>query len=607
MIIYGLQHNQGKRISITEAQLHSLILEAMSLDDIYAKYYSKIPKEDFFTLVKTDPTYDESKPQKMGIYTKWIIAQYKRGNFIAEDAYKLKDALYVFHKFNSQMEIKDINKFKNPSDLYDVTDPYQDKKSNSELEAIAKKGAERLYEDKEWLIISPLTYEASLYYGKGTRWCTASNHDATWFENYMRQGKLYINIRKQDGAKFQFHFESESFMDSSDNPIGGEVAYEIGLSQGAIDFYYSLGDEYGEEITEERESEEEEETEVYTNDGWRITREADYGGFLYIYSPNGNIYTYNTDESDGCVTAQDEYYTDPMYHFLPSHVIRELESYMESDDFLQDLIGLDNLDDGVQGLGFIDCGNYILHFNVEGGTKLFKKENETFETYLIKNFDEDGMYATNDLINYIRGNLDKLESNIPLYSRKDELMYIFNRYHETYLNEHGARKILNIQEGSVSLKTDDGALIVFHNDRAIGEECLINVPNEYDGISMMYFLDGYDLLAVNVGDENEYIYYMYSLDEKRYVNTKEYLTFSNLKNAIGGITKEEYSQKISMQFGREDPYYSLFMKLGSFLLTSPYSDSQVFLMDGRILTKLDYLREFGYFDDVVNFWKENKK
>lgn len=54
---------------------------------------------------------------------------------------------------------------------------------------------------------------------------------------YSKQGPLYINIRKFDGAKFQFHFESDQFMDVDDDPVSLK---EIGLSEGIIDFYTKI-------------------------------------------------------------------------------------------------------------------------------------------------------------------------------------------------------------------------------------------------------------------------------------------------------------------------------------------------------------------------------
>lgn len=51
---------------------------------------------------------------------------------------------------------------------------------------------------------------------------------------YSKQGPLYINVRKSDGAKFQFHFETMQFMDANDEPAQLNT---IGLSNGLAEFY----------------------------------------------------------------------------------------------------------------------------------------------------------------------------------------------------------------------------------------------------------------------------------------------------------------------------------------------------------------------------------
>ena len=54
---------------------------------------------------------------------------------------------------------------------------------------------------------------------------------------YTKNGPLYVNIRKSDGAKFQFHFPTRQFMDSKDKEIKSK---NIGLSKGLIKFYNNI-------------------------------------------------------------------------------------------------------------------------------------------------------------------------------------------------------------------------------------------------------------------------------------------------------------------------------------------------------------------------------
>lgn len=57
------------------------------------------------------------------------------------------------------------------------------------------------------------------------------------YYRYSKDGPLYINIRKSDGAKFQFHFETNQFMDADDEPV---ELKDIGLSEEIIDFYNDI-------------------------------------------------------------------------------------------------------------------------------------------------------------------------------------------------------------------------------------------------------------------------------------------------------------------------------------------------------------------------------
>ncbi len=233
-----LIHLRENQYSLLESNENSLLTET-TLDDIYRKYYSNISKETFGKLINTDPTYNPQQPQKMGKYTKWIIDKYRRNLLKLEDLYRLKECLETFHRYQNRLEVKDINRYRDEQALYQAVkgfmeDPTQATSKSDEIRHIKEDEAEHVYEDDKWTVIVPLTERASCYYGKGTRWCTAADNGNNMFDSYNDDGYLYINIRKIDGAKFQFHFESEQFMDAMDREI---IPREIGLTQGLKKFY----------------------------------------------------------------------------------------------------------------------------------------------------------------------------------------------------------------------------------------------------------------------------------------------------------------------------------------------------------------------------------
>lgn len=229
-----------KRIILTESQFTYLI-ESVSLNDIYNKYYSNIDEDIFYRIIQSDPTYNELKPQKMGKYGKWLLNLYNSNNLKLEDLYKAKEYLTIFVKYYNVIEDRDINHYKSLVDLYNVVKTYMDNNNistshNDEIRNI-KEGAEKVYEDNDWMIIIPHTKEASCYYGKGTQWCTAADSSYNYFDNYNDQGNLYINIDKRTNEKYQFHFETDSFMDETDSPIDFPIVENIPITNGAIKWY----------------------------------------------------------------------------------------------------------------------------------------------------------------------------------------------------------------------------------------------------------------------------------------------------------------------------------------------------------------------------------
>ena len=213
----------------------NLILEAMSISDVHEKYYNQIPEEEFKMIVFADPT---AKEDKMGKYSKWLLALYTGGNLKLEDLYKATDYLITFHKYKNKLEKKDIGQYKSLPELYDAIQPYEDNtQAASHKEEIRqiKKGAEKVYEDNEWLVIVPYTEETAIFYGKGTQWCTAATQSDNYFDYYNDNDyTLYININKQTGEKYQFCLESGEFMNERD-------AEEIPkVNDNLFNFYYNI-------------------------------------------------------------------------------------------------------------------------------------------------------------------------------------------------------------------------------------------------------------------------------------------------------------------------------------------------------------------------------
>ena len=210
-------------------------MELYKLINSFCKNHPDIEGYALKTLFMSDPTFKETnRGLFVGKYGVWIGNMYVNGNIKLGDIPELKAALITYNKNKSQLP--SINDCKSLSELISWVKDLSDDFKPIRRQSNAKENLEKVYEDNEWIVYVPHSHAAARRGGEGTRWCTASENDY-YYNYYSKQGPLYINIRKSDGAKFQFHFESNLFMDSNDKPV---ILYEIGLSEGVVDLYAKI-------------------------------------------------------------------------------------------------------------------------------------------------------------------------------------------------------------------------------------------------------------------------------------------------------------------------------------------------------------------------------
>ena len=186
-------------------------------------------------LFMADPTFKQTRRGSfVGRYGVWIGNMYANGGIKPGDAPELKSALFTYDKNKTQLpQIKDC---KSLSELIGWVKNLSDDFKPVRKQSNAKENLEKVYEDDEWIVYVPHNHAAARRGGAGTRWCTASENEY-YYNCYSNQGPLYINIRKSDGARFQFHFESSQFMNADDEPVR---LNKIGLSEGVISFYAKI-------------------------------------------------------------------------------------------------------------------------------------------------------------------------------------------------------------------------------------------------------------------------------------------------------------------------------------------------------------------------------
>jgi hypothetical protein len=171
--------------------------------------------------------YDSSPNNK---YVNWMITRYLKGDIkrIEDIPARIAAAIAVFARLaltkKLKPEHKDINRI---TDLESVVDQYKEidtstkveKKKSFEQEMYDSGDAKLIYNDATYKIVIPVTHEASCYFGKNTKWCTTSERNPNYHNQYSKEGPLYTILYKPDNERWQFHFESDQFMDEEDDPI----------------------------------------------------------------------------------------------------------------------------------------------------------------------------------------------------------------------------------------------------------------------------------------------------------------------------------------------------------------------------------------------------
>jgi len=151
-------------------------------------------KEDFVSKYSNKFTPEQIKRIDSMVQPKFLEWAGKNIDSINfdENFSKLHQALEFFEKNSSNLPITDLYQYKTLSQLLDSIKEFQEKQRRTVKQV---KGGNVVYDDNRFFIINPLTHDASCYYGKGTKWCTAAetNHH---FNSYNEDGKLFYIIDK---------------------------------------------------------------------------------------------------------------------------------------------------------------------------------------------------------------------------------------------------------------------------------------------------------------------------------------------------------------------------------------------------------------------------
>jgi len=183
------------------------------INDVYGK--SKYT-EMVINLIKNKYSKREGDGNYYSDIHRELIREYKVNpdKLIGKTVFELVNMIRVFSENIGYNESKTIEKFielneKNlitQKDLttYKTIEELELQISLSDLKIVDKeleKQVLKLMETDEWLVLKPLSYQASVKYGSGTKWCTASKNESDYYFRYSKRGILIYFINKKTGDK----------------------------------------------------------------------------------------------------------------------------------------------------------------------------------------------------------------------------------------------------------------------------------------------------------------------------------------------------------------------------------------------------------------------
>lgn len=604
MKIIKITENQFK--TILRESRRDLLLEA-TIEDIYAKYYSDIPKEEFESIITSDPTYDSNSPSKMGKYSKWLLKLYKQGKLKIEDLYKYRESLQAFHTYRNQLSKKDIMAYGDGNQLYDAVKQFIENpnQATSHSDAIRriKQDVDKVYEDDEWLILIPKTEEAAKYYGKGTRWCTAANYN-NMFKYYNQDGPLYINIDKDTNEKYQFHFESEQFMDSSDAPIVGIIADTIGLSDGAQEYYENIGKgfEINQEEHEDPDAEPEEET-LWEGNGWRAIMYPD-SDEATVYTPDNDYFSvdlYNSKLYDGNgQIIKDK----PLCQVFIPEIISALYDVMSSIDAFYNLV----FNTDIHVFSYSRAGNNkILQISASDKTGYYDavlyKLNEDYSFTVLFDFAEQGFLLDKDGKSVIERytNLDIIN----VVDAQTKKINLFDMSSNQFLFEENVEIFCGLWRPQNYVFGINDNVGIVQNVKTLNKFIIPPLQN----LTMENFAVQENLAVVKF-KENEGKY-IYSVDKEKYIFTTPVPRINrigySLKDYTGLLTIDSNEKYFSISDGNNyDKLSTIYKKYGDAMTYNPDSNMPVVLNDGTVLTRTQFWKAEGVYDILKQNWSRYK-
>jgi hypothetical protein len=209
-------------------KLINLLKEALtevSVEQLKTQFVDsgKISEKDFNEITSITPKT---------AYITWLAKKVADKIIKAEDIYKFKKYFSVFDRRKKDYPFSDINQYKTYEDVIKFRGTSIKIADQESEDPSQQKGVSKGDKYKEFYLGSvdgfnvyklpqgrKDLYGVSCELGSGTEWCTATGKTKTHFESYISKGPLFIFIKPGSDSKFQFNYETDSYMEEEDNSI----------------------------------------------------------------------------------------------------------------------------------------------------------------------------------------------------------------------------------------------------------------------------------------------------------------------------------------------------------------------------------------------------
>lgn len=299
---------------LEELEYERLLEEGKDPVEVLHYKYQNIPSNIIDAVIAIDPTKKKS-------YSQWALSKWdNEKNTILNSLKngKLKE-LFQHYREHQDIQIKDCPSIEEGLRFVSDKDSVLDKSTEpttyienlgEDVDSDLANDFDIVFNEDDWIIAVPNTYEAECKLGENMKWCTANafGNGESYYDDYLRRGgKYYVNFDLSRGesrngkdypyTRYQFHFETQQFKDKEDDDV---TLGEIDMPESAIEFYESEGYDRSDfediETKMERYDEERWATNYRIND--ELALNIAYDDDLEFIEPNENTDFYVFDEND---------------------------------------------------------------------------------------------------------------------------------------------------------------------------------------------------------------------------------------------------------------------------------------------------------------------